>query len=311
MIPEGDRMLTRKQQVIRKAQQLFMERGFQATSIQDILDFSGISKGTFYNYFPSKNELIIEVFKSINAMMVRKQDELLIGKDPSDIEVFIRQIELQVEIARANKLNALYEEVLHADDVDLKQFIRNGHLRVLRWYYRRFLDLFGKDKQPVLLDCAVMFSGILYQNLKYHAMAYDANADLHRVVRYSVERLVKLVEEVAASGVQLLQPDLLDRWLPEGAASERDKLLRRKLCHTVSALKKKLAGCEQLPYMELLDFVQDELMNAKEPRKFLIDSALLSLRTGIGHAQDEMAELAELVGEFFADSPSEAPQASP
>jgi AcrR family transcriptional regulator len=304
-------MLTRKQQVIRKAHQLFMERGFQATSIQDILDSSGISKGTFYNYFPSKNELIIEVFKSIHAMMVRKQDELLIGKDPSDIEVFIRQIELQVEIVRANKLNALFEEVLHDDDVDLKQFIRNGHLRVLRWYYRRFLDLFGKDKRPVLLDCAVMFAGILYQNLKYHAMAYDANADLHQVVRYSVDRLVKMVEEVAASGAQLLQPELLDRWLPEGAASERDKLLRRRLCHTVSALKKKLAGSGQLPYLELLDFVQDELMNAKEPRKFLIDSALLSLRTGIGHAQDELAELADLVGEFFSDPQSEGPQASP
>jgi AcrR family transcriptional regulator len=303
---KGDRMLSRKQLVIRKAHELFMERGFRATSIQDIVDAGGISKGTFYNYFPSKNELVVELFRTIAGTIARRQDELLVGRDPSDIEVFIKQIELQVEIARANKLRELYEEVMHADDVDLKQFIRNAHVRILRWYYRRFLDLFGRHRKPVLLDCAVMFSGILHQNLKYHAMANGPNADVRQVVRYSVSRLAKMVEEVSASGEQLLPPELLDRWLPEGAASERDKELRRKLCHAVASLKKTLAGRESLPYMELLDFIQDEIMNAKAPRKFLIDSVLLTLRTGAGDAHEELARLAGLVEEWFAELPADA-----
>ena len=58
-------MNDRKQHVVNKAHQLFIDKGFQATSIQDILDYSGISKGTFYNYFSSKNELLIAIFKTI------------------------------------------------------------------------------------------------------------------------------------------------------------------------------------------------------------------------------------------------------
>ena len=45
----GDFMNDRKLHVVNMAHQLFIEKGFQATSIQDILDYSGISKGTFYN----------------------------------------------------------------------------------------------------------------------------------------------------------------------------------------------------------------------------------------------------------------------
>ena len=58
------KMNDRKQHVIKMAHQLFIEKGFQATSIQDILDYSGISKGTFYNYFSSKSELLIAIFKT-------------------------------------------------------------------------------------------------------------------------------------------------------------------------------------------------------------------------------------------------------
>ena len=58
-------MKDRKLHVIKMSHQLFIEKGFLATSIQDILNYSGISKGTFYNYFSSKNELLMELFKSI------------------------------------------------------------------------------------------------------------------------------------------------------------------------------------------------------------------------------------------------------
>lgn len=48
-------MNKRKKHVMDKAHELFIENGFQHTSIQDILAASNISKGTFYNYFSSKN----------------------------------------------------------------------------------------------------------------------------------------------------------------------------------------------------------------------------------------------------------------
>ena len=40
------------------AQQLFISKGFEATTISDIVRDAGVAKGTFYHYFASKNEML-------------------------------------------------------------------------------------------------------------------------------------------------------------------------------------------------------------------------------------------------------------
>ncbi|KAB2331206.1 TetR/AcrR family transcriptional regulator [Cytobacillus depressus] len=269
-------MNARKQHVIKVAHQLFMEKGFQTTSIQDILQLSGISKGTFYNYFSSKNELLIALFKSIYKQLEKDRNDLLIGQDPSNIEIFIKQIELQLETNRSNKLISLFEEVYFSSDEDLKQLIKRGHLSILRWTYNRFIDIFGESKRPYLLDCSIMFMGILQHNLKYNGMAHNSNANIYKIVRYSVNRIVKIVNEVAESGDQLLGPELLENWLPKCKGNTVD--FHNDVINTVSELKKELANHEnQTKFCELLDFIQEELLDSKKPRRFLIDIALQTL----------------------------------
>jgi len=43
--------------------QLFMEKGYVDTSVQDILERSGISKGTFYKYFHLKANCFSHYFR--------------------------------------------------------------------------------------------------------------------------------------------------------------------------------------------------------------------------------------------------------
>lgn len=46
-----------REQVLEHATALIRERGFRATSIGDLLERAGIQKGSFYYYFPSKEDL--------------------------------------------------------------------------------------------------------------------------------------------------------------------------------------------------------------------------------------------------------------
>lgn len=289
-------MNVRKQHVIKVAHQLFINKGFQATSIQDILDESKISKGTFYNYFSSKNELLIELFKTLFKQLRDERDKLLIGQDRSDIEIFIKQIELNLQINRANKLISLFEEVYVSNDEDLKQFLKQGHIRVLNWVYNRFIDIFGEDKKPYLLDCAVMLLGVLQSNLKYNALAYESHTSISRVVRYSVNRIANIVEEVAKSGEQLIQPERLQAWLPANKHCSQD--FQQDLVQIIAVLKKSLINkTEQNRYTELLDFIEDELVHAKTPRRFLVESALASLKSFFD--ERELQQLEETVESFF------------
>lgn len=51
----------RKDRIFSAAVDLFNEKGFSNTSMQDIADNSNLAVGTLYNYFPSKNDLLLEI----------------------------------------------------------------------------------------------------------------------------------------------------------------------------------------------------------------------------------------------------------
>lgn len=50
-----------KNRIVETAEKLFAEKGFEETSVQDILDELKLSKGGFYHYFATKMELLTEV----------------------------------------------------------------------------------------------------------------------------------------------------------------------------------------------------------------------------------------------------------
>jgi AcrR family transcriptional regulator len=299
-------MKDRKQHVIKMAHQLFTEKGFQATSIQDILDYSGISKGTFYNYFSSKSELLIAIYKTIYKKLERDRNELLIGQNPSNIEIFIKQLEMQMITNRKNKLIALYEEVMSSNDVDLKQFIQRSRLRSLSWLYHRFIDIFGENKKPYLLDCAIMFQGLLQHNLQYNRMAHESGENISLIVRYSVERLLKMVDEVAKSGDQLLAPDILEKWVP--GCQKNNHELNNQLLKIGGSLKNLITKnlqdeIDQEKYIELLEFVQEEIIHTRTPRKFLIQSALQTLKNNPSRLwQKEINQIEQLVEDYFTQA---------
>lgn len=48
----------KRQQLLGEAERLFCQRGYDKTSVQDILAAAGISKGGFYHHFDSKDEVL-------------------------------------------------------------------------------------------------------------------------------------------------------------------------------------------------------------------------------------------------------------
>src|SRR4051794_40366770 len=51
----------KRNHVINVALSMFIEHGFENVSVDDIIAVTNLSKGTFYHYFNSKEDIVIEV----------------------------------------------------------------------------------------------------------------------------------------------------------------------------------------------------------------------------------------------------------
>jgi AcrR family transcriptional regulator len=55
----GQRSERTRRKLIDAAKQVFLERGFHGARAEDIAAAAGMSRGTFYIYFPSKNDIFL------------------------------------------------------------------------------------------------------------------------------------------------------------------------------------------------------------------------------------------------------------
>lgn len=82
---------SRRKQIMDAALELFASEGYSHCSISQLASHTGISKGLMYNYFESKEALLIAIIEEgmqdIMSMMDPKHDGIL---DPEEVEGFIR-----------------------------------------------------------------------------------------------------------------------------------------------------------------------------------------------------------------------------
>jgi len=67
-----------KAKITKVAWQLFHEKGYSETTIDDIIAASGTSKGSFYHYYSSKDELL----SSLSELFDAKYEEVMQTLDP-------------------------------------------------------------------------------------------------------------------------------------------------------------------------------------------------------------------------------------
>ncbi|NOZ66722.1 MAG: helix-turn-helix transcriptional regulator, partial [Alphaproteobacteria bacterium] len=57
------RKFKRRELILAQASQLFMEKGFAATSLEDIAEAVGIRRESLYYYYPGKYDLLYDIIE--------------------------------------------------------------------------------------------------------------------------------------------------------------------------------------------------------------------------------------------------------
>ncbi|MBU0511067.1 MAG: TetR/AcrR family transcriptional regulator [Chloroflexi bacterium] len=96
MSPRPDVSEERRNQIVEAATRVFARLGFNKARMDDIVDESGLSKGTLYWYFKSKDDIITAILDSMFKREVARMNESL-GSDLSAKERLIAFTEFIIE----------------------------------------------------------------------------------------------------------------------------------------------------------------------------------------------------------------------
>lgn len=82
------------ERLLAEATRLFAERGYDRTSVQEIVEAAGVTKGALYHYFGSKEDLLHEIY----ARVLRLQTERLDAIVAKDATVSQRLVEAAADV---------------------------------------------------------------------------------------------------------------------------------------------------------------------------------------------------------------------
>jgi AcrR family transcriptional regulator len=204
-------MNERKRKVANVALNLFIEKGFQQTSIQEIINGANISKGTFYNYFTSKNDCIAEILENIRYEASQQRVAMQIGKDPKNREVLIEQITIIMKLNKENNLQSLFENILSTNQAELKKLVLHHRVIEMEWLANRLVDVLGEDIQEYATEATVLFFGMLHYmtfTLNLTNSDYSLNELTETIFSY-VELLIPQMEKRGSTIINNFAMDLL------------------------------------------------------------------------------------------------------
>ncbi|MGD7050787.1 TetR/AcrR family transcriptional regulator [Rossellomorea marisflavi] len=185
--------MNKKEIIIKVAKHLFRTKGYHDTSIQDILDQARVSKGTFYNHFSTKSQLILYIIKKVDQRVEEQQNMLLTDGSLHDKQLFYSQLRVKHSLYGEEKISELYNISLGENDEELQRYIKNTHYKELNWLAQRLINVYGDEIEKNAMDISTHFIGGLGYQFRYSDQK-NLNTNSTDILEYNILRLEKNIE---------------------------------------------------------------------------------------------------------------------
>jgi AcrR family transcriptional regulator len=186
-------MSSARERLLESAKRLFSQRGYYATSVEDIVESAGLSKGAFYFYFKSKEELFKSLVEEMHLSIVKRLENFL-------------ERELPLEDALIEHAKVFLEDIYqnrHIAQLFLFQLVgTNEEFREL--YYTKVAH--WRELLAKMVDRAIQRGEITYKNAENTVNLYAGFLRmlvLEYVFREREPDLEK-VKSLAQEGVRVL-----------------------------------------------------------------------------------------------------------
>lgn len=153
-------MHPRQKQIIEASIELFAKKGYHATSVQEIVDEANIAKGSFYNYFESKEDLILSMYDYYHALLTENMNKAIVEDDAKTS--LINQLEVYFNFIIEHKSLII---MLLRDQVPLgknvQQFVIRSKQQNFEWIREQVRNIYGNEIKRNENDAVTLFEGMI------------------------------------------------------------------------------------------------------------------------------------------------------
>jgi len=132
------RKTERREQILAAARRCFAEHGYEGATVARLEEATGLSRGAIFNYFPSKEELFVELAVQDSARMselwVNEGLEAVVREvmdiDPAWLAVYLELIRrVRTDADFRGRIEARQKEVAPVNRAKVEQGQRSGEFR--------------------------------------------------------------------------------------------------------------------------------------------------------------------------------------
>ncbi|NMO94530.1 TetR/AcrR family transcriptional regulator [Paenibacillus lemnae] len=293
----ADKTAEKRKQILVTALQLFSTKGSAGTSMQEIAEVCGMSKGSLYLHFKSKEELERSIYEFI---AYRIRDEIVQVDQESGLaprEQLLKQAEiLLVHFLEVREflLKQSFEAHPGKNPVDLECF--HGDLsQALIWFKNKLRAVYGLDIEPYTMEIAMFVAGMLGSYIRF---LFVPGLPLN--VGTLAVHLITMLDDVTASLLRRSPEPLvpISAWESLGFVAPEEAYYSRHPLVVIKALRADLKGipmdhAQRSDALDSLDVMERELLGL-QPRRAILKGMLANLME-IGQGGDVLIELQGII----------------
>jgi len=162
LLPLKERIMKKDIFLKQVATELFYQRGWRLTSVAEICRAAGVSRVTFYKYFPTKQDLVKCIFEEQKNNMRWEFDRLLATE--ADLTTVIQQIlTMQQESMATLYSAAVLHDLNHDQDETLQAFFRQ--MAQEKYHYMHYFFSTLQKRKIIRDDFPVMLIDLFIQKI--------------------------------------------------------------------------------------------------------------------------------------------------
>lgn len=282
----------KKEQILKTAMQLFAVKGASATSMQEIAALCGISKGSLYLFFKSKEELEHSIYMYCYRMIYDpiQKEELETSRTPR--EKLCNQIEILLSHMYELRefLQRQFQELAGRGQTEIPEWVQKNNGALLHWSRSKLEQLYGPEILPYAGELFLFSHGMIASSIK---LLFCGGTSVQ--IPALAGRLVDWLDILAAGllagqPAPLITADVLEQWsAPSGEPQPQSPLQLIKVMKLLlsEAGRAHPDGAED--GLESLGILENEILSP-QPRKVILQGMIANLE-GYPILSEELGKL--------------------